>query len=322
MWLLFIVSAYLYASVSGDVGDSTPVFKKCCLKSQGLVRVVDAEDNVRYECLDRESVESDYNVFKAPLIVGDAVPVQYGVPNQSCVLSLAYQTSEELDVRLTTTSDNCYDRLFLETINGSVNSHISKIISLSCVYNETGLVTDTKLTVNHIRKCCAKGQSYDTVDHLCKKSEESATGESLLKTLNMNSDSIYEIETGLNCKYEQYAIELSEQFYDLKVVGSDLKVAKKDGSGGGEALQGEWCVEQQYGRSGLVARACSVDCARFGAYCVRKCCPVGEHYRTRRCGSPVSSCVVDNNDIPFDISVYIDPLSVYGIGGKYIANDK
>lgn len=313
MWLLVLVGAYLCASASGDAGDATPVFHKCCLKNQGLIRILDLENSTQYECLDRDSVESNYNVSKSPLIVGDAVPVEYGNPNQMCVLDLANQTSEELLIKLSTTSDICYDRLLLEIVNGTVNSHVSKIVSLSCILNETDQIPDKDLTLNHIRKCCPIGQNYDTVDHMCKNSVEFTTEESLLRKLNVSTGSIYELETGLHCKYEQYALELSEEFYSLEVEGSDLIVAKTDGGGGGRALQGEWCVEQHYGRAGLVARACSRDCEAFGAYCVRKCCPVGKHYYKINCFRPV--CVSRGDPIPFNISTYMDPLKNDGING-------
>ncbi|KOB72950.1 G-protein coupled receptor Mth2 [Operophtera brumata] len=309
MWLLFYVCAYVCASASGE----TPLFRKCCSRDHSLIRVSEIESEEHFECLDRESAEIRHNISHAPLIVGDGVTVESGIPESCDDLRVVHLTSTELNSRLSGTTDQCYDRLVLEIVNGSTKPSIPKIVALTCIQNEEKL-PDVNLSIDHIRKCCPKGQSYDSAYHLCKKSDLESSEEWLVGKLNVGIDFIYAVENGLHCKADEYGVELSDSLYSLEVNRSGLRVVKRSGEGGGLALQGEWCVDREYGQPGLVARVCTRDCGAYGAFCVRKCCPFGQHFRVRRCDSFISKCVSNDDEIPFDIDDYMQPVKEYGIG--------
>lgn len=311
MWLLIFVGAYVSASASGE----TPVFRKCCPRDHSLIRVSEVEGKEYFECMERGSAKISYNISHAPLIVGDGVTVELGMPESCDDLRLVQLTSTELNSRLSETIDRCYDRLVMEYVNGSTKPSIPKIVALTCIQNEEKL-PDVNLSIDHIRKCCPKGQSYDSVYHVCKKSDLESSEEWLVGKLNVSIDFIYAVENGLHCKADEYGVELSEDLYSLEVKRSSLKVVKRSGQGGGLALQGEWCIDREYGRQGLVARVCTRDCRAYGAYCVRKCCPLGQHFRVRHCGSVASKCVTNDEEIPFDIDVYMEAVKEYGIGGE------
>lgn len=312
MWLLIIVGAYVCASASGE----TQVFRKCCARDSNLISVSDLENERHFECLDRESVEIKYNISNAPLIVGGGIRVEVGLPDSCEELRVVHLTTPELNGKLFDKIDSCYDRLVLEVLNGSAKPNIPKVVALTCVQNATENIPDTNISIEHIRKCCQNGKSYDSINHLCKKSDLESSEDWVVERLNVSGDFIYAVENGLHCKADEYGVELSEGLYSLEIDGSSLSVLKRSGKGGGLSPQGEWCVDREYGGRGLVARVCTRDCSAYGAYCVRKCCPIGEHFRTRRCGSPVSKCVPSGDELPFDIDDYMNPLKDYGIGGK------
>lgn len=301
MWLLIFVGAYVFASANGET-----VFRKCCSRDNSLVAIKnDGDEN--FECLDRETIENNYNVSQAPLFISDSVTVVDGIPNYCDDLRLKYLSAYELDNGLLNSADYCYDRLILEITNGSKSAHIPKIVALTCIQNDTEMLPDNSLSIDHIRKCCKTGQSYDAVNHLCRNDLES-TEEWLVEYLNVSSDVIYAVQKGLHCKADEYGVELSEELYSIEVEGSSLRVAKRNGEGGGLAQRGEWCVDRDTDAR-LVARVCTRNCSNYGAYCLRKCCPIGQHYKTRRCGSFMSMCVSSaDEEIPFDIDVYLDPL--------------
>lgn len=308
MWLLIFVGTFVCASVSGNAGIGA-VFRKCCPKSQSLVKVSDF--NVKseiYECLTREEVEIQYNVSNSPLIISDTVSVDYGMPKLCDELEIFQLSPEELNTYSSTENENCYERLVAEVVNGSTHHYIPRVVALTCFRNETENSTQTNLTLEQMRKCCPKGQTYDTIYHICRVADENSTEEWVIGHFNLSSDFIYEVAYGLHCKYVEFGVELSEELFYLSLQGSSLTALKKNGEGGGVASQGQWCIDREYGKPGLVARVCTQDCSSYGAFCLRKCCPVGQHYKTRRCGSPISKCVPNDEEIPFDTSVYIDHL--------------
>ncbi|KAJ8726274.1 hypothetical protein PYW07_000972 [Mythimna separata] len=306
MWRLIVVS--LIVCASANILTEAKVFHKCCPKGQSLVKVSDGEDlEATYQCLDRETAQNGYNISITPLFVGDNVPVEHGIPADCDEIQMVQLTSSELDNRLQAL-DTCYDRLVLEVVNGTLKPNIPEVVGLSCVKNETLKTPRDKLIVHHYRKCCPSGQSYDSNFHLCRNTDVNNSEEWLLKRLKMNDNDIYEVDNGLNCKSDEYGIELRENFFLFEVDGSNLKSLSKKGDGGGDAPPGDWCVDRQYSGVELVARVCSRDCSEYGAYCVRKCCPIGHHYKPRRCGSFVSRCMPNVDDVFFNISDYLEPL--------------
>ncbi|XP_026738404.1 probable G-protein coupled receptor Mth-like 3 isoform X2 [Trichoplusia ni] len=314
MFILQTMRCLIFVSVivtiSAEIIPGATVFHKCCSDGQSLVKVSDTEDleDGSYQCINRVGALISYNVTISPLVVGKNVLAEYGIPSECEEVQMVHLISSESDNRFTI-KNTCYDRLELEIVNGTLKPYIPQVVGLSCVKNETESSTKQELAVNHFRKCCPALQSYDTEFHVCR-SDSNSTEEFLFERFKLNDNSIYEIDNGLNCKIDQYSIELTQEFYSLVVDGSILKVKRRDGGGGGDIASGEWCVDQQYGSSGLVARVCSLECAKYGAYCVRKCCPIGHHYQPRRCGSFVSKCVPNKPDdvVLFNITDYLEPL--------------
>ena len=306
MWLLIVASAIVCASA--DIVQEAKVFHKCCPRTESLVKVSDGEDlEAFYQCIDRKSAQDSYNISITPLFVGDYVPVQHGIPEECDELQMVQMTSLELDNRLQAL-DSCYDRLVLELVNGTLKPIIPEVVGLSCIKNETLKTPTDKLIVHHYRKCCPTGQSYDSVFHLCRDTDVNNSEDWLLKRLKMNDHDIYEVDIGLNCKSDEYGVELKEQLFSLEVLGSSLRALSKKGDDGGEASPGEWCVDREYYSDELVARLCSRDSSQYGAFGVRKCCPIGHHYKPRRCGSFVSKCMPNHDDVFFNISDYLEPL--------------
>lgn len=312
MWLLIFIGAYVCANANGKI----PVFRKCCSRDYSLISVSGAEDEKHFDCLDRESVEVTYNISNGPLIIGYGVKVEAGMPKSCDGLIVVNLTSAELNGQLSDTTYQCYDRLVLELVNATKKPNFPKILTLSCIQNETEKLPESHLSIEQIRKCCPKGQIYDSEYHLCRHSDLESSEEWIVETLNVTNDFIYAVDNGLHCKADEYGVELSEDLYSLEIEGSSLRVLKRSGEGGGLSPNGQWCVDREHGRPGLVARVCTRNCGAYGAYCVRKCCPIGQHYRTRRCSSLVSKCVPNDDEVPFDIDVYINPLKEHGIGGK------
>lgn len=314
MFILLTMRCLIFVSVivtiSAEIISGVTVFHKCCSDGLSLVKVSDTEDleDGSYQCIDRVGALNSYNITISPLVVGKNVPVQYGIPSECEEVQMVHLISSESDNRFTI-KNTCYDRLELEVVNGTLKPHIPQVVGLSCVKNETENSTKQELAVNHFRKCCPALQSYDTEFHVCR-SDPDSTEEFIFERFKLNDNSIYEVDNGLNCKIDQYSIELTQEFYSLVVDGSNLKVLRRDGDDGGDIASGEWCVDQQYGSSRLVARVCSLECAKYGAYCVRKCCPIGHHYQPRRCGSFISKCVPNkpNDDVLFNITDYLEPL--------------
>lgn len=311
MWLLIFIGAYVCASANGE----TPVFRKCCSRNHSLISVSEYEDEKHFDCLDRESVEITYNISNAPLVISDGVIVEPGMPDSCDGLREVNLTSAELNGQLSDSTYQCYDRLVLEVVNNTKKPNIPKILTLSCIQNETEKLPDTNLTIEHIRKCCPKGQIYDSEFHMCRHSDLESSEEWVVGTLNVSYDFIYAVDNGLHCKADEFGVELSEDLYSLEIEGSSLRVLKKSGEGGGLASQGDWCVDREHGRPGLVARVCTRNCGAYGAYCVRKCCAIGQHFKPRRCDSHVSKCVPNDDDVPFGIDHYINPLRERDLAG-------
>ncbi|XP_022821174.1 G-protein coupled receptor Mth-like isoform X2 [Spodoptera litura] len=308
MHLLIVMSVIVYASA--DIVQGDKVFRKCCPNNQSLMKVFDDESfnfSSTYKCLDRESARNDYNITIIPLFVGKNVSVEYGIP-EICD-DFPIQEISVIDLNSAVVFNGCYDRLVAELHNDTVKTIIPLIVGLkSCVENEDNKTSANALTIHNYRKCCPRGQSYDSNFHICRDTEVNNSEEWLLKRLKMKDNFIYEVDTGLHCETDEYSIELRQRFFSLQVDGSTLKIFSKKGDGSGDAVPGQWCVDREFSSSELVARVCSSDCSKYGAFCVRKCCPIGYHYKPRRCGSFASKCVPNVDDVLFNISDYMEPL--------------
>ncbi|CAH0603223.1 unnamed protein product [Chrysodeixis includens] len=315
MFILQTMRCLIFVSViviiSAEIIHGATEFHKCCSVGQSLVKVSESEnlEEGTYQCIDRDGALESYGAVIYPLIVGKDVPVLYGIPSECEEVQMVHQISSESDSRYTI-ENTCYDRLELEVVNGTLKPYIPQVVGLSCVKNETENSTTQELALNHFRKCCPAFQSYDTKFHVCRSDPTSAE-EFLLERFKLNDSNIYEIDSGLNCKIDEYGIELTQDLYSFVVDGSNLKVLSRNGgSGGGEYASGEWCVDEKHGSYKFIARVCSRDCSKYGAYCVRKCCPIGHHYQPRRCGSLISKCVPNtvDDDVVFNITDYLEPV--------------
>ncbi|XP_075992177.1 putative G-protein coupled receptor Mth-like 3 isoform X2 [Anticarsia gemmatalis] len=307
MRFLIIVSAVLYYTSADNIPEDE-VFHKCCPKSQSLVKVSEFEDSENiYQCIDRETAQSNYSTPITPLIVGKTITVEYGIPSECYEIQMVQMTALPLDSGLKSLKENCYDRLELEVINGTLKPYVPKLVALSCIKNDTEKSFERNL-VNRIRKCCARGQSYDAKFHLCRNSTEDSTEDWILDRLQIGDNNIYEVDHGLDCKVSEYAVELREEYFSLQVDEIGLKVINRKEGDINEVPPGEWCIDRDYAGQNLVARVCSRDCSKYGAYCIKKCCPIGQHFRPRRCGSYISSCAPNKDDVLFDVTDYLEPL--------------
>ncbi|KAF9823028.1 hypothetical protein SFRURICE_018202 [Spodoptera frugiperda] len=288
MHLLIVLSAIVYASV--DIVQGANVFHKCCPNNHSLMKVIKEERKSSYKCLDHESARNDYNITINPHFVGKNISVEVGIPKKC--------------------GDFCSDRLVALLYNGTVKTvEPFKLIGLNlCVKKENNRTSKDNLIIQKYRKCCPRGQSYDSNFHLCRESAVNNSEEWLLKRLKMNDNDIYEVDTGLDCAADGYGLELRQRFFSLRTDGSTLKIFSKKGDGSGDADEGQWCVDREFSSSELVARVCSSNCTQYGAFCVRKCCPIGYHYNLKSSGSFDVKCLLNEDDVLFNISHYTKPL--------------
>ncbi|XP_050550549.1 probable G-protein coupled receptor Mth-like 4 isoform X5 [Spodoptera frugiperda] len=308
MHLLIVLSAIVYASV--DIVQGANVFHKCCPNNHSLMKVFDDEsfNFSSYKCLDRESAWNDYNITITPLFVGKNLSVEDGIPETCDDVPIEEVTVLDFDSPLQV-FNGCHDRLVAELYNGTVKTVPPSIIGLkSCVKKEDNKTSEDNLIIHKYRKCCPRGQSYDSNFHLCRESEVNNSEEWLLKRLKMNDNDIYEVDTGLDCPADEYGLELRQRFFSLRTDGSTLKIFSKKGDGSGDADEGQWCVDREFSSSELVARVCSSNCTQYGAFCVRKCCPIGYHYNLKSSGSFDVKCLLNEDDVLFNISHYTKPL--------------
>uniref|UniRef100_A0A2H1WT15 SFRICE_035180 n=1 Tax=Spodoptera frugiperda TaxID=7108 RepID=A0A2H1WT15_SPOFR len=224
--------------------------------------------------------------------------VEDGIPETCDNVPIEEVTALDFDSPLQV-FNGCRDRLVAELYNGTVKIVPPSIIGLkSCVKKEDNKTSEDNLIIHKYRKCCPRGQSYDSNFHLCRESAVNNSEEWLLKRLKMNDNDIYEVNTGLDCAADEYGLELRQRFFSLQTEGSTLKIFSKKRDGSGDADEGQWCVDREFSSSELVARVCSSDCSKYGAFCVRKCCPIGYHYKLQPCGQTFDGkCVLNDDDI-------------------------
>ncbi|XP_063838823.1 probable G-protein coupled receptor Mth-like 3 isoform X2 [Ostrinia nubilalis] len=311
MWRI----VFLYICVCASANNDFPTFRKCCPEGQNLIKVmnpdvVNLEDS--YECLD-SAFETVYNITnpKPTLFVSEGVTVEYGMPMECDFEMIPYDGN----IQLSESSNYCYDRLVVEIINGTVKKVIPKTIALVC--NGTELNNESSVKVINIRKCCPPGQTYDTEFHMCRRGGEGYDERWLIEKLQAFSGVVYEFDDGLQCKSAEYAVELREEKFFVVLLERRLDISNRNREGGGgQSPQGNWCVDREYNSRGLVARVCTEDCSRFDALCVRKCCPVGQHYLPFHCGTLAGRCVPNKDDkVLYDLSDYVHRTkSKYGVG--------
>lgn len=306
MWklsvLCFVISALI--NERRTVAEDQTGFRKCCAGNKNLVQITDFS----FECVDSESDYQTYNnsIYNfSKLVISDNIPLNYGFP-ENCTLQMVPIN----DVELSSMSDDtkCSDKIILQS-NGSDTQNISKIVTLTCVQNSTEILQPevTKVNVDILRKCCPPEEVYDSVYHVCRPTNEESSTERLLQQLNLNiSRYVYNVETGLNCKSLEYSVELSGKNFALQLDGSVLKVLKHHEI---KVPHGDWCVDHDYNGHNVIARVCTEDCSQYGAYCFRKCCPIGEHYKPYTCSNARSRCVKSvEKDVFLNMSIYFEPL--------------
>ncbi|XP_026487725.1 probable G-protein coupled receptor Mth-like 3 isoform X1 [Vanessa tameamea] len=317
MWSLILVFIIVFA-VAGTIGalkisddQEKLIFRKCCPRSQSLIKVSQANGTLseRYECVDRESLKKSYGIFSEPLYVSSRVVIKNGLPVDCDELQAVQINISETEIL--PWENDCYDRLVAEIVNGTLKQNVPKTVAVICNRSEVEILTDTKLKIYEFRKCCPRGQRFDTVYHECRDVANFPNSDEdwLVQQLNVSSGQIFEIENGLRCKLDEYAVELRDSAYLLSVEGSTLFALSRSGEKDGRFMPGEWCMDQEYGIDSIIAQVCTRNCDTFSAYCIRKCCPLGQHFKLRRCGSYVSTCVPnEDQEVLFNISTYTQPL--------------
>ncbi|KAI8427739.1 hypothetical protein MSG28_002168 [Choristoneura fumiferana] len=307
MWLIFAWTL-LFLSANCVQSDSV-VFKKCCPKDQNLIKVENTNSTYpSFECKSRENTTIYFNISTSPLIISEDVEVSHGMPEE-CGEMYNLTLLKIKDLQITSVNNICYDRLVLEMEDGDISDNIPKTVALTCRQNETENTSDTELGINRIRKCCPERQAYDFVDRVCRAVEEDINEEWLVKEMNVPGPYIYEVNTRLHCKMVQYVVDLIDEDYTLIVNGSSLIVSGNKVLNEQRLAQGEWCLDQRLFGGGLVARVCTNNAAVYGAYPIRKCCPIGQHFKVQSCNTMKSLCVPDTSGVfPFNVSLYLDPL--------------
>lgn len=290
--LCFFISALL--NVRTIVAEDHGRYRKCCAQNESLLKNMDS-----FECVNRDSASLMYNITNFSQITSDNVPREYGIP-ENCTLQIVPVTEVEITPM---SNDMCYDRMIQEIIDGSLMQNIPKTVALRCVHNDTETL-ESKINVELFRKCCPPGEAYDAKYHVCKSMEEENTTEWLLTQFNLNSSSYdYGVETGLNCKNEEFSVDLSSETFALELEGSVLKVDGKS-----KVARGDWCVDRDHYGYNVIARVCTQNCSEYGAFCFRKCCPIGYHYKPKSCSGSRSVCV-PSVDVIFNMSIYFEPLT-------------
>ncbi|CAG9791458.1 unnamed protein product [Diatraea saccharalis] len=281
------------------------VFRKCCTKNQSLIKVSRLDKNSRdkYECIDYDRHLSEYKEasLNSDLVVNQNVIIDNGIP-QKCNLS-AIELYGQLNA--STDRDICYDRIITEINNGMIiQAAKQSIIMLKC--DGSNLTSRNKLKLQGIVKCCPRDQVYDSEYHLCRKRHEFKE-EWLISQLTLNICDIFFIENKMDdCDLGEYSVEIKEGVYRLALINKVLEITKENGDEY-YIKSGSWCVDQDYMSRRLLAKVCILDCSEFDAYCMRKCCPIGEHIS--RYGTRNFSCAQNSDDrFLFNLSSYIEPL--------------
>ncbi|CAH4003471.1 unnamed protein product [Pieris brassicae] len=314
--LPLLLMCLFVSEISGTINNSdigrydTLTLRKCCEKNEVLVKITEYDLFLldHYKCMDSNYVMNLYNVSAIPLLMNVSIRVQSGLPLFCDDIQVNQINSAE--TQLMVSEDKCYDKLEAEVVNGTIKENIPQTVALTCnITEESTKNLPSELKINEFKKCCPEGQAYDTEYHVCRISNLVSDDEWFVKALNITGNYIYDVGIGMHCKFDEYAVELPESLYSFSIDGNNLQLKNKEGDQEKTLFQGEWCIERQYAGKGLLVRTCTRNCSAFEAYCVRKCCPQGEHFKVRRCGSYISVCVPDeDNSTLFDLSTYTNPL--------------
>ncbi|CAH2104763.1 unnamed protein product [Euphydryas editha] len=311
MWSLILASIIVIAETDDiKISDKQKLlFRKCCPKNQSLIKVTEINETFseRYECYDRVSLQKSYGIVSEPLYIRSNIVIENGLPIDCDEFQMVPINIGETEIL--TWDSNCNDILVAEVVNGTLKQNEPKTVTLACNQSENVIVSEPKLKIHEFRKCCPTGQSFDTKYHECRVNKEQNNKDWLTHQLNLSSGHIYEIQNGLSCKFDEYVVELHEDAFVLSIEGSTLFALSRSGDKDSRLIRGEWCMDQVYGTGRVIAQVCTRNCDTFNAYCVRKCCPAGQHFKLRRCGSFASVCVPnEDQDVYFNISTYLDPL--------------
>ncbi|XP_063529721.1 probable G-protein coupled receptor Mth-like 3 isoform X1 [Cydia strobilella] len=306
MWLSIMC---LFALISVKrVSSELTVFHKCCPENQSLVKITNVNESSIFQCESRESTNLKYEISTSPLIISHDIEVSYGMPAE-CEEEDIEELKTEGTVVSTSQNNSCYDRIVLEIRNGELTSNIPKTVVLKCNFNATENTTESVLHIDRIRKCCPENHAYDTINNVCTRTNEDIDEKWLVREMKSTDSRIFEVDTGIHCKVTQFSIDLMSEEFSLHVYGSSLFALRKTMTKEQRVGEGEWCMDRRKDNTGLVARVCTDDATLFGAYPIRKCCPVGEHYKVRDCKSTRSECVPNtDHEITFNMSIYLDPL--------------
>ncbi|XP_061707897.1 probable G-protein coupled receptor Mth-like 3 isoform X2 [Cydia pomonella] len=306
MWLSIMC---LFALISAKcVSSELTVFHKCCAENQSLVKITDANETSIFKCESRELNNLKYEISTSPLIISDDIEVIYGMPAE-CEEEDIVELKTEGMVVSTSQNNSCYDRIVLEVRDGELKSNIPRTVVLKCNFNETENATESVLHIDRIRKCCPANHTYDTINNVCTRMNEVIDEKWLVREIKSADPRIFEVDTGIHCKETQFAIDLMSEEFSLHIYGSSLFALRKTMTKEQRVGEGEWCMDRRKDNIGLVARVCANDASLFGAYPIRKCCPVGEHYKVLHCKSTKSVCVRNtDHEIIFNMSIYLDPL--------------
>ncbi|XP_013200504.1 G-protein coupled receptor Mth2 [Amyelois transitella] len=312
MWLL--ISCFILFGAKA-LNAETTTFQKCCPKKLNLIKVVVVNNDtkeVNFKCLESD-VEATYNISNRhfPLILDEDIEVKYGMPQDCDLQLLPIPTIKDVD----TMKENsiCYDRLVANISNEEQKHIIPKIVALQCIKEQTETeVRDAKISLVKIRKCCPKGQNYDIEYHLCRKNLENDDEEWIATQIenSKNSNYIYEIELGLHCKLSEYAVELTNEKFMFRLDGSMLNIESRYGASNSSSFHNEWCIDRDIHDPDkqMIARVCTKNCSNYDAFCLRKCCPVGQHFKPWSCGFR-SRCVPNTDESAlFDLSPFLPPL--------------
>ncbi|GBP62638.1 hypothetical protein EVAR_46477_1 [Eumeta japonica] len=269
-------------------------FRKCCPAGESLLKLYPRPGAAIYDCMSQEEARNKYKVVHAPLVVGQKYHTIDGFP-VACNSSELLEMEREYEYDVST--DVCSDRLVSEIVDDVPQTEDSRLVMLGCPGKNSSTTTEIvyhRPAIGVVRKCCPAGQSYDVTIHVCRDDGVTKADEWLISRLG--GVDIYETEYDMRCESGLYGVEFREDSYDLRLSSSDLSVRSTQGQHEGVLGAGAWCADREAGADRLVVRGCTTDCAAFGAYCIRKCCPMNQHYQPIRCNTTISYCVPDNSN--------------------------
>lgn len=290
MWI-YLIFLKLFAVIAAD----GKVLRKCCPIKETLKKTTDSDFNIEYECINE-------TINQSSLIISKGFELIYGFPD-FCNKSNLNETG---NIKLGADNDQCIEVITTEVFNGTLNIISPRPVGLSC--KPFPVISSNE--VKHVNKCCPKNQSYDVYNHLCRQNAKTDDEEKLIQNVTIGDNYVYIFENNFTqMKPDQFALELTTDFFTLALIGNTLRVSKINYDSDITEFHNDWCIDHEYSNGKTLARVFTNDCAKFGALCIKKCCKVGEHYRPRRANTTISDCVSNNNDKQLlDMSYYLQTL--------------